>query len=956
MPNVKFSNIVPSPPGSVNDHIVGVKSGNVDALYTIADVVNFAATQTWTNIVNNFGAVGDGVTDNSTAFLNFQTFAQAQTNGVVLVIPPGNFVISDADASTFFFGIPDLTILGYGATLSHLKDDQSTIQENILGAMSYRLTSTNVGDTSVTMSLSNSTITFSAGNLKATANAPANPHVAANFAMGTQAQTTGKFYFEATLNTLAGVAENVAAGVCNTFGPGGGFDQGDQTPGSASLLLYDDGTIWQNNLTQIGFIGGSISAGQVISVAVDLTAKLGWVRASGGPWNGSVTANPATGVGGFNVSFLLSDGSTLNQYVCTFIGGASGAVTFNLGGSAYSFTAPAGFGNWGGTLNTNFPVNIAVGNIVIVSSIDMQGKSSFPPNWGQFEYHIVSAINTSTGVVTFQNPPLRYAHLSTFPAPNQYPTGNGFFDTGGPATIFLINQKWQQKLRIFGLTIGSAAHPDIILSAQFLEMTDCQFTPTSNSFTPTVCQRAVFTRCDFTNVNVEVDKEIELMECIDCDFDVINIASTSAEIVTFRNCSMIFFQDNAKYVRCTDCRIYRLNPNITFGQCLDRTYTNCSITSFNYGSTVAAIQLSDFSFSAGILSVTLVNSNIGNYWRFGIPGATCFFSDPSTENFGSPFQITSSSSDGTNLNLGTSLSVLPTYSGVTDSQALMLAAPNVTFRNCFGSQQLLSLSQQAQGLPYLSYGYFELTNQNLANIPFVNVIGSIVKLRVNVRRAYTGAQGTMLLHALSPSGATVFTVSGTTWTEAVSDPSFDLKVAGERIITATAVSGLTPNDTDVHNSTALSPFGFTWLCDKQNIQPTLSATMAGDTIEKWPIVEVELFTDQGVGVFSNLGSLDYLQEQGWHSIVATYTASLGEKIFADTTAGAFTITLPPNPSIGSFLKIYDPTASWNGHNLTLGRNGLNINSSASNYTASVNNSALEIIYINATVGWKVFVL
>ena len=305
------------------------------------------------NIVTDFGAVGDGVTDNSNAFVAFQAWAQLQTNPVVLVMPPGVYLNNSSAAGAFWQNIPDLTVIGYGATLDNFAGNEAVIRQNLLGTFSWRINSTNVGDTTVTMQLSNSAITFSGGNLTATANAPANPNVAANFALGTQSQTSGKFYFEVTLNAVAGVVENAAIGISNAYGPGVGQNVGTGQINSHSFLILDDGTIVQDGVTTVGNLGGSISPGSVISCAVDLDAGLGWFRANGGNWNGSASANPATGAGG--IAMALAFGP---YYVCTFLGGAPAGFTLNSTGP-YANAAPSGFGNWTGTFNTNFPINIA---------------------------------------------------------------------------------------------------------------------------------------------------------------------------------------------------------------------------------------------------------------------------------------------------------------------------------------------------------------------------------------------------------------------------------------------------------------------------------------------------------------------------------------------------------------------------------------------------------------------
>lgn len=85
----------------------------------------------------------------------------------------------------------------------------------------------------------------------------------------------------------------------------------------------------------------------------------------------------------------------------------------------------------------------------------------------------------------------------------------------------------------------------------------------------------------------------------------------------------------------------------------------------------------------------------------------------------------------------------------------------------------------------------------------------------------------------------------------------------------------------------------------------------------------------------------------------TYTASVGDNIQADTSGGAFTITLPASALIGNSIEIEDAKLTWNTNNLTIVRNGLNINGGTSNYVASVVGNKLTLVYISPTYGWSI---
>lgn len=85
----------------------------------------------------------------------------------------------------------------------------------------------------------------------------------------------------------------------------------------------------------------------------------------------------------------------------------------------------------------------------------------------------------------------------------------------------------------------------------------------------------------------------------------------------------------------------------------------------------------------------------------------------------------------------------------------------------------------------------------------------------------------------------------------------------------------------------------------------------------------------------------------------TYTAVAGDTIFANSTGGVFTITLPVTPTAGQRLIILDYAGTWATNNVTVSRNGQNINGLATDFTLNVNNAWAEFIFVDATQGWRV---
>lgn len=85
-----------------------------------------------------------------------------------------------------------------------------------------------------------------------------------------------------------------------------------------------------------------------------------------------------------------------------------------------------------------------------------------------------------------------------------------------------------------------------------------------------------------------------------------------------------------------------------------------------------------------------------------------------------------------------------------------------------------------------------------------------------------------------------------------------------------------------------------------------------------------------------------------------YTASSRDEIFTDTLTNSdtMTITLPSSPVIGNRVKIIDGKNDWSVNNVTVGRNGSNIDGLSSDFTLNVGGSWIEFIYMDETEGWR----
>ena len=111
----------------------------------------------------------------------------------------------------------------------------------------------------------------------------------------------------------------------------------------------------------------------------------------------------------------------------------------------------------------------------------------------------------------------------------------------------------------------------------------------------------------------------------------------------------------------------------------------------------------------------------------------------------------------------------------------------------------------------------------------------------------------------------------------------------------------------------------------------------------------QILTTNGSGVLSfvdNSGGTD------WQAVkTGTYTAAAGEGIFANTTSGAWTLTLPASPSIGDEVSVIDYAGTFDTNNLTIGRNSQKIQGSAADLTVATERAGFTLAFTDGTQGW-----
>jgi hypothetical protein len=105
---------------------------------------------------------------------------------------------------------------------------------------------------------------------------------------------------------------------------------------------------------------------------------------------------------------------------------------------------------------------------------------------------------------------------------------------------------------------------------------------------------------------------------------------------------------------------------------------------------------------------------------------------------------------------------------------------------------------------------------------------------------------------------------------------------------------------------------------------------------------------------NDLEFADAVGGAAWALKTGNYTAVAGDGVMVDTSSTAITITLPISsgpPALGDFVRILDATGNASTNNITVARNGNNIQGASSDLTIATNRAAIGLVYVNATQGW-----
>ncbi len=168
--------------------------------------------------------------------------------------------------------------------------------------------------------------------------------------------------------------------------------------------------------------------------------------------------------------------------------------------------------------------------------------------------------------------------------------------------------------------------------------------------------------------------------------------------------------------------------------------------------------------------------------------------------------------------------------------------------------------------------------------------------------------------------------------------------------TGSAVNELTYNNASTGNNPTFTASG-----GDTNIGVSILPKGSGKiTLDNLTLPAADGSADQ-ILTTNGSGQLSFVDNSGgtdWQAVkTGNYTAAAGQGVFANTTSGAWTLTLPASPSIGDEVSFVDYAGTFDTNNLTVGRNSQKIQGAAADLTVSVERAANTLVYTDGTQGW-----
>ena len=433
--------------------------------------------------------------------------------------------------------------------------------------------------------------------------------------------------------------------------------------------------------------------------------------------------------------------------------------TASANSSTVTLTNPSGLDKNSATYGSR----VVVGRVCLLAAFDMQGLNDsdygYPPNSFFFEWNVISAYNSGTGVVTLQNP-LTQAYKSTYPkwGPDDTSFAAGHTqgsDQGGPFTMWVAPDGYNNTVTLENFTLDSphnqsAAHIRYLV-CNGLVMSGPGLYPTQNDI-------VTMNSCNYPQ-QLEVDKMTNQVTWNNCTINKLQQQSASPNKM-YINGGSIQILETAKYTEANNVAFTgtaQLTVGVTsFGR-TDRVVLNsCTgiatiarggVSTDDLGGSSGvgsqANASSFFTFTGGVIKfLKTINDGTGgtgnsgqqNLTRGFMPGTWVTFDDKYID------QVTDVYEDGTYCYIQFANTTNWPFTPV--ARLKVHPCPDISVTNCTGASRYVeSLNAAPRRSPF--YSYFKQTYVADATgttpKPSFSVLGRLVSGKYTVSTAYTGA-------------------------------------------------------------------------------------------------------------------------------------------------------------------------------------------------------------------------
>lgn len=566
------------------------------------------------------------------------------------------------------------------------------------------------------------------------------------------------------------------------------------------------------------FMSGTMVAGDDITVTVPAHVYnfSGNISLFPGVLGGITTVVNATGA-----TFKAASGGTFflsNQVAIRDDSTHSARVaTANAGDTSITLLTPS--------QNSRFSVN----QWIAVAGLNLQPGGS-PPNPAFFEFRKITAINAGSGLISF-SPPLLQQYLSTWP---DY--GGAAPDSGGPATIYALPPSWDNDITFNGLIVNQPEQTYV--KCRKVTFNNGSSVGSGNKgVVPTVSQSMTFNSFDQTGVQIEVDKFVDELIYSGGQASLLQFQSMScANTCALTNFTVGTISGTPRNLTINSGAVPSLQFGATgYGRTDAVTVNNSVISAIStVSANVQDVVAAGYTMAAGVIRWAKSNGPIA----WAVPGTHIFFrgSNANSNNGG---RIISVTDDGTDTIITTTMAGGFPSVPLQNSTRLDLVVHPCPVWNGSGNSgctDIVDLNNSgAQGRPLFSYSKRTYTGSDLApGASGPNLWGRIRAANIAVSQASTrsGALSVKLFGQFQ-AGALDPDNSATLWS-----PSLNVKAAATR----SYVYG--SGWSNAQSGDSLSDPGNLWFAGAQN--PYASADISGEAGGTWPIMEIEVRTDQGL--------------------------------------------------------------------------------------------------------------